>query len=85
MSVMLKTRPRATTPMKPAEPVEETDKERSRDLPEVQHLALEVEAPEEANREEEAPESWEEWKTEAPDGGRGECLEREFTHGRSRS
>jgi len=71
--------------MRPRGPVEETGKERSRDLPEVQYLASEVEAPEEATREEEAPESWEEWKTEAPDGGRGECLEREFTHGRSRS
>jgi hypothetical protein len=85
MSAILTTRRRTTTPMKPAGPVEETDKERSRYLPEVQHLAPEVEAPEEATREEEAPESWEEWKTEAPDGGRGECLDREFTHGRSRS
>jgi hypothetical protein len=85
MSAIPTTRPRTTTPMKPAGPVEETDKERSRYLPEVQHLASEVEAPEEATREEEAPESWEEWKNEAPDGGRGECLEREFTHGRSRS
>ena len=84
MSAILTTRSRTTTSMKPAEPIEEMDRERSRYLPVAQHVAPEVEAPEEATREE-APESWEEWKTEAPDGGRGECLEREFTHGRSRS
>ena len=35
----------------------------------------------------EGPESWKEWETEAPDAGRGDypSIEREFTHGRSRS
>jgi hypothetical protein len=38
-------------------------------------------------REGEAPESWQQYQNEAPDGGRGELhpIEREFTQGRSRS
>ena len=35
-------------------------------------MGSDSEAPEDAFREEEGPESWEEWKTEAPDAGRGE-------------
>ena len=85
MSVMLKTRPRTNVPMKPAEPLEETETGQSSYSPVLKHTSPESEAPEDAIREEEGPESWEEWKTEAPDGGRGECLDREFTHGRSRS
>jgi hypothetical protein len=85
MSTMLTIRPRSTTPMKPTEPVEETDTGLSGYSPEFKHVTSEAEAPEDAIREEEGPESWEEWTTEAPDAGRGECFEREFTHGRSRS
>jgi len=85
MSVMLKKRPRSITPMKPAEPVVETETGQARYSPMLKHVGRESEAPEDAIREEEGPESWEEWKAEAPDGGRGECLDREFTHGRSRS
>ena len=50
-------------------------------------VGSDAEAPEDAIREEEGPESWEEWKTEAPDAGRGgyPSIERDFTHGRSRS
>ena len=56
-------------------------------IPPTQAVGSDSEAPEDAIREEEGPESWEEWKSEAPDAGRGEDLsiEREFTHGRSRS
>jgi hypothetical protein len=85
MSAMLTTRPRSTALMKPVEPVEETETGQSRYSPLLKHGNPEGEAPEEAIREEEGPESWEEWNTEAPDAGRGESFEREFTHGRSRS
>jgi hypothetical protein len=71
--------------MNPAEPVEETNTGPSGYSPESKNVTWEGEAPEEAVREEEGPESWEECTTEAPDAGRGECFEREFTHGRSRS
>lgn len=87
MSAMVKTRPRLTKPMKAPEPVEETETGWSGFSTDLNRVGPESEAPEEAIREEEGPESWEEWKTEAPDAGRGEYLsiERDFTHGRSRS
>ncbi len=85
MSAMLTTRPRSTLPIKPPEAIEELETGPSRYSPRLEPVSSEPEAPEDAIRDEEAPESWEEWHTEAPDGGRGECFEREFTHGRSRS
>ena len=87
MSAMVKTRPRLTNPIKAPEPVEETETGLSRYSPDLKQIGSDSEAPEDAIREEEGPESWEEWNTEAPDAGRGEHLsiEREFTHGRSRS
>jgi hypothetical protein len=87
MSAMVKTRPRITKPSKSPEPVEETEQGMSDYSPDLKQVGSEPEAPEDAIREEEGPESWEEWTTEAPDAGRGEYLsiERDFTHGRSRS
>jgi hypothetical protein len=85
MSAMLATRTRTTLPIKPVEPVEEMENGQSRHSPMLKHGGPDAEAPEEAIREEEGPESWQEWNTEAPDAGRGEAFEREFTHGRSRS
>jgi hypothetical protein len=73
--------------MRPEKAVEETESGLPYDSPELQRVGSRHEAPEDATREAEPPESWVEWHTEAPDAGRGECLsvEREFTHGRSRS
>ena len=87
MSAMVKSRPRVNNAIKAHESVEETETGLSRYSPELKQMGSDSEAPEDAFREEEGPESWEEWKTEAPDAGRGEDLsiEREFTHGRSRS
>jgi len=85
MSAMMTTWPRSTVSLDPAGPVQEAGTGPSCDSPVLKPMARPLEAPEEAIRQEEAPESWEEWKTEAPDAGRGECFEREFTHGRSRS
>jgi hypothetical protein len=87
MSAMLKTRLRTTNPTTAPEPVEETETGLSRHSPELKQAGSDFEAPEDAIREEEGPESWEEWETEAPDAGRGDhpSIEREFTHGRSRS
>jgi hypothetical protein len=87
MSAMVKTRPRITKPVRDPEPVEETETGLSRFSADFKQLGAEPEAPEEAIREDEGPESWEEWHTEAPDAGRGDYLsiERDFTHGRSRS
>jgi hypothetical protein len=87
MSAMVKTRPRLTNPIKAPEPVEETETGLSRHSLELKSVGSDSEGPEDAIREEEGPESWEEWNTEAPDAGRGEYLsiERDFTHGRSRS
>jgi hypothetical protein len=87
MSAMVKTRPRTTKPIRSPEPVEETEQGMSRYSPRLKQVGSEPEAPEDAIRDEEGPESWEEWHTEAPDAGRGEypSIERDFTHGRSRS
>jgi hypothetical protein len=87
MSAMVKTRPRVTNPIKTPESVEETETGLSRYSPDLKQVGSDAEAPEDAIREEEGPESWEEWKTEAPDAGRGgyPSIERDFTHGRSRS
>ena len=87
MSAMLQTRIRSKMPIRPEQPVEETETGLSRYSPELKRVGSRREAPEDAIREAEPPESWVEWHTEAPDAGRGECLsvEREFTHGRSRS
>lgn len=87
MSAMLKDRPRLTKPMQAPHPVEETEMGPSRYSPNLKIVGSDAESPEDAIREEEGPESWEEWHTEAPDAGRGESLsiERDFTHGRSRS
>jgi hypothetical protein len=87
MAAMLKTRPRSNTTTKPAMPVEETESGTSRYSPLVNQVGPESEAPEDAIRESEPPENWEEWHAEAPDAGRGGCqsIESEFTHGRSRS
>jgi hypothetical protein len=87
VSVMLKTRPRSTTPTKPAQPVDETETGLSCKSPILKKLGSGLEAPEDAIRDSEPPESWEEWETEAPDAGRGECssIDQDFTHGRSRS
>jgi hypothetical protein len=85
MSALLKNRPRPTTMTKPRRPVEETGP--SCHGPDLLHTHPEAEAPEEAIREVESPEFREEHDVEAPDAGTGEChsIEREFTHGRSRS
>jgi hypothetical protein len=75
-------------PIKPETPaVEEMETGQSRHTPEFQRAGSTCEAPEDAIREPEPPESWVEWHSEAPDAGRGEesSVEREFTHGRSRS
>ena len=87
MSAMLQTRNRSKMPTKPETAVEETETGLSRYSPELTGVGSRREAPEDAIREAEPPESWVEWHAEAPDAGRGECLsvEREFTHGRSRS
>jgi len=87
MAAMVKTRPRMTKPVRDPESVEETETGLPGFSADLRHVGPESEAPEEALREEEGPESWEEWHTEAPDAGRGESLsiERDFTHGRSRS
>jgi hypothetical protein len=73
--------------MKPEKPVEETETGLSGYSPEPRHLGSRPEAPEDAFREAEPPESWVEWHTEAPDAGRGDSssVDHEFTHGRSRS
>ena len=73
--------------MRPEKAVEETETGLSPYSPELEREGSRREAPEDAIREAEPPESWVEWHTEAPDAGRGECLsvERDFTHGRSRS
>jgi hypothetical protein len=72
---------------RPEKSVEETEVGLSRYSAESQRVGSRPEAPEDAIREVEPPESWVEWHAEAPDAGRGEPLsvEREFTHGRSRS
>ena len=87
MSAMLKERPRLARPIPIARPVEETDREVSRYPMDPKGIGQALESPEEALREEERPESWQEGHSEAPDAGRGERrpIEREFTHGRSRS
>ena len=87
MSAVLQTRIRRTRTIRPEKPVEETETGLSRYSPELKQVGSRREAPENATRESEPPESWVEWHTEAPDAGRGERLsvEREFTHGRSRS
>ena len=87
MSAMVKTRPRVTNPIKTPESVEETETGLSRHSPDLKQVGSDAEAPEDAIRDEEGPESWEECNAEAPDAGRGEYLsiERDFTHGRSRS
>ena len=86
MSMMLKTRPRSNA-QKPSRYVEETETGPSRDPDQLERMGSEGEPPESATREAEPPEFSEEYHTEAPDAGRGEChsIEREFTHGRSRS
>jgi hypothetical protein len=73
--------------MKPERPVEETEAGLNGYPSEPSRVGSRREAPEEAIREAEPPESWVESHAEAPDAGRGECstVEREFTHGRSRS
>lgn len=85
MSMMLRTRPRSTT--KPTRDFEERETEPSRYPDHLDHMRSGGEPPEDAIREEEPPEFSQEYHTEAPDAGRGEChsIEREFTHGRSRS
>ena len=87
MSAMLKTRRRSTTMTKPIRQVGETEPGPSRFSPHFQRMGSEGEAPEDAIREVEPPEFSEEYHTEAPDAGQGDChsIEREFTHGRSRS
>ena len=86
MSMMLKTRPRSNA-QKPSRYVEETETGPSRYPDHLERIGSEGEPPEDAIREAEPPEFSEEYHTEAPDAGRGEChsIEREFTHGRSRS
>ncbi len=87
MSAMMKIRPRSNLMTKPAIPVEETETGPSRHTSLLTPVGPEGEAPEDVIRESEPPETWEEWHTEAPETGRGGCqsIEREFTHGRSRS
>jgi hypothetical protein len=84
---MLKTRPRTNAMTKPAPSVEEKEAGTSRSSPLVNQVGPAGEAPEDVIREAEPPETWEEWHTEAPESGQGGCqsIEREFTHGRSRS
>ena len=86
MSMMLKTRPRSNA-QKSSRHVEETETGSSRYPDQLERMSSEGEPPEDAIREAEPPEFSEESHTEAPDAGRGEChsIEREFTHGRSRS
>jgi len=85
MSTMLKTRPRSTAMTKHAKHVEDAETGPPRDSAQIDRVGSAAEAPEDAIRESEPPESREEYHTEAPDAGRGECdsIEREFTHGRS--
>jgi hypothetical protein len=87
LSAVLQTRRRSTMPMKLEEPVKETETGLSGYSPEPQRLGSRPEAPEDAFRKAEPPESWVEWQAEAPDAGRGDSLsvEHDFTHGRSRS
>jgi hypothetical protein len=87
MSAMVKSRRRVIHSNKAAESVEETEARLTGVSQNLKPMGSDCEAPEDAFREEEGPESWEEWKTEAPDAGTGDDLsiEREFTHGRSRS
>src|SRR5262249_50630925 len=60
MSAMVKTRRRVTNPIKTPESVEETETGLSRYSPDLKHVGSDAEAPEDAIREEEGPESWEE-------------------------
>ncbi len=87
MSMMLKERPRTTRPSPAAEPVETAKVKAERDPIHLKAVGADLEFPEEAIREDEAPEMWKEWHSEAPDAGQGETrsIDREFTHGRSRS
>lgn len=87
MSAMVKTRPRTTHPYASPESIEETESGLSRYPDELKTIGVDGEPPEDASRDEEGPESWQDWHTEAPDAGRGDnlSLERDFTHGRSRS
>ncbi len=87
MSMMLKERPRTTRPSPAAEPVETAKSKVERYPIDPKAVRADLEFPEEAIREDEGPEMWKEWHSEAPDAGQGETrsIEREFTHGRSRS
>jgi hypothetical protein len=87
VSVMLKTRPRMTTTVKSTNLIEETETGLSRKPAYLNELDSGREAPEDVVRDSEPPETWQEYQTEAPDAGRGECssIDHEFTHGRSRS
>ncbi len=86
MSMTVKKRPRLTKAIKATEKKTE-NLGFLRGFVDLKNTGPVGEAPEEAVRKEEAPESWQECHSEAPDAGGGESLsiERDFTHGRSRS
>lgn len=87
MSAMLKVRPRFSRSMRPERSVDDCETESTESTQILKSPNLRGEAPETSLRRTEPPESREEARSEAPDAGEGrvETLEREFTHGRSRS
>ena len=87
MSAMVKARPRAKVPKKARTAIQDTEFVEDGRMMDPLAVIPDGEPPEEAIIDEEGPESWEEWSVEAPDAGRGgsPSIEREFTHGRSRS
>jgi hypothetical protein len=87
MSAMLKVRPRFHKSTRPDRPVEEREDETASSTQTLNPPNVRGEAPESALRRAEPPETRDNGRSEAPDAGEGRCetLEREFTHGRSRS
>ncbi len=87
MSTMLKVRPRFSRSTRPERSVDERETEGTESTQILKPSNLRGEAPETSLRRAEPPETREEAHHEAPDAGEGrvETLEREFTHGRSRS
>ncbi len=86
MSAMLKVRPRIQK-LRPTRPAEDREDQTMSSTQVLNRSNVRGEAPENALRQAEPPETRDDGRSEAPDAGEGRCeaLEREFTHGRSRS
>jgi hypothetical protein len=87
MSVLTVTRPRLSSAPKPAAPAPPKETGPPRHSRQVESLRADLEPLEAALRDAEAPETWQRSHEEAPDAGRGDPhdIERDFSHGRSRS